>query len=249
MTTTQLFQKFYDCIENTIANNKNFLFSIFATWFALIITILDFKEFQDCLISVSGILMLAALIRYTRALTNGDKQPSNTTWLIWAALDSIILAGMIMKGTQNAQIIAATIGVWILFLTSLRHGGIWGMKKRDLEFWVNISCIVGVVFSVSLGYAFGSPTTSIVIGLIFLFIGGFPTFLSAWKEPKNEDTPAWVIFWISAAFSTIAIPVLTIEDAGQPLTFLVIETLALGIILFRTFIKKPGRNLIWPEDE
>lgn len=64
-------------------------------------------------------------------------------------------------------------------------------------------------------------------------IGGIPTIVAAWKDPRREDRLAWTLFWFSCLCAVLAIPRLTVEDALQPITFAAYETAMMGILLFR----------------
>ena len=93
-----------------------------------------------------------------------------------------------------------------------------------------------------------------IINLTVTFIGSIPTFVSAWKNPAGEDRVAWTIFWTSCIFAMIAIPRMTLADAGQPITFLFIQTVMVSILYLTSptrtcridfqnpFIKSPARN-------
>jgi len=65
------------------------------------------------------------------------------------------------------------------------------------------------------------------------FIGSFPTFISAWKDPRKENKLAWTIFWLSCICAMIAIPRITFADAAQPTTFFLIESVMMYILYFR----------------
>ena len=71
-----------------------------------------------------------------------------------------------------------------------------------------------------------------------MFIGSIPTFVSAWHDPSRESKVAWTIFWVSCVFAVMAIPKLTLQDAMQPVTFFLIESIMMYILYIRPKLKQ-----------
>ncbi len=91
-------------------------------------------------------------------------------------------------------------------------------------------CISGAVFGIILSIVFWDAIPGITASCLVLLIGSFPTFASAWKKPSHEDKTAWTMYWISCVFAMIAIPKLTFQDVGQPITFFLIESIMMYIL-------------------
>ncbi len=169
---------------------------------------------KEALSVAAGILFIIGFVPYIRAILHGAK-PAKASWLIWASLDTITLAGMYAKNTVNGQIIGAVIGAWIIAGLALKHGTA-GWTKLD-KF-----CLGGAVIGILLWQGFSSPVLGIVTSVSVVFLGSFPTFVSAWKDNSRENKLAWTIFWASCVCAVIAIPRWTLADTAQPITFFVI---------------------------
>lgn len=172
---------------------------------------------------MAGIVFVVGFFPYIRAILRGKTKPAKASWIIWGTLDAITLAAMLVKGAINGQIVAAVICAWVVVILALRYG-IPGWTRLD-KF-----CLGGAVLGIFLWVVFGDAIFGIIVGLVTLFIGSFPTFASAWKDPSREDRKAWTIFWISCIFAFIAIPKWTFQDAGQPITFFLIESIVVYIL-------------------
>ena len=185
---------------------------------------------------IAGILFALAFLPYIlaifgrgisfkkkRIISREKTKPQKSTWIIWATLDSIILIGMLFKGAINGQIVAAVICAWLVAVLAVKYGKS-GWSKLD-KF-----CIGGAIFGVVLSLVFGDAIPGIIASCLVLFIGSFPTFASAWKKPSHEDKTAWTMYWISCVFAMIAIPKLTFQDAGQPISFFLIESVMMYIL-------------------
>ena len=179
---------------------------------------------------LAGVLCVIGYIPYINSVVRKKTTPARATWLIWAFLDIIILAGMYAKGAINGQILAAFVGASTVSVLSLKYG-VPGWTKID-----KIS-IGGSIVGVVLWWVFANPIFGIVISLAVVFIGSIPTFVSAWDNPNRENKTAWIIFFISCLCAIVAIPKWTLEDAAQPFTFLIIEIIILYIIFSRSNVR------------
>lgn len=186
---------------------------------------------QGILSIASGVLAVIGFIPYIRAILTRATKPAKATWLIWASLDTITITGMCVQDSLNGQIVGAVIGVWIVALLSLKYGES-GWTRLD-KF-----CIGGAIIGIVLWGIFSSPTLGIVTSLVVIFIGSMPTFVSAWKDPKKENKPAWIIFWVSCVCTVLAIPKFTLDDASQPIAFFAVETVMMFILFIKPFIAK-----------
>ncbi|MBI2410842.1 MAG: hypothetical protein HYV32_03045 [Candidatus Kerfeldbacteria bacterium] len=180
-------------------------------------------ELKSILSVASGILFVVAFLPYIQAIRRREAQPCKATWIIWATLDTITLAGMWTKGTLNGQIIGAVLGAWIVVGLALKYG-IPGWSKLDK------ACMGGAVFGIILWQIFNNPVLGMLTSLFVVFLGSIPTFVSAWKEPANENRTAWTIYWVSCMLALLAIPAWTVADAAQPITFSTIETTMMFIL-------------------
>lgn len=177
----------------------------------------------------SGILFAIAYIPYIRTILNGKTRPSKASWIIWASLDVIVLAGMIAKHSLNYQIATAVIGSSIVAILSLKYGTSGWTKLDKL-------CLTGAILGVILWLTFDNPLFGILTSLGIMFIGSIPTFVSAWRDASREDKPAWTMFWISCVFALLAVPAWTVADAAQPITFFTVQT----VMMYILYIKSPA---------
>jgi len=174
----------------------------------------------------AGVVFVAGFVPYIRAIVRKQAQPSKATWMIWAILDVVAFAGMLVKHTLNSQMTAALVCASTVAVLALKYGKP-GWSRLDKL------CLGGAVLGVALWEIFHDPVLGIVTSLIVLFLGGIPTFVSAWHDPGKEDRTAWTILWVSCILAVIAIPAFTLADAAQPITFLMIETVMVFILYTR----------------
>ena len=180
---------------------------------------------------IAGLLYIIAFGFYIRAILRNEIKPAKASWLIWATLNTIIIAGMYAEGSVDGQIVGALIGGWVTVVLVLKRGtpGWSTLDKFSLS-----GAGVGIV----LWQVFNDPILGIMISLVVTFIGAIPTFVSAWRDPSREDKVAWTIFESSCIFALPAIPAWTLADAAQPLTFFTIQTIMMYLLYIRPRWKK-----------
>lgn len=172
---------------------------------------------------IAGMTFVLGFVPYIRAILRKETKPAKASWIIWATLDTITIAGMYAENSINGQIVGAVSGAWIVVILALKYG-VPGWTRLD-KF-----CLAGAVLGIILWKTFSSPVLGIVTSLSVVFLGSIPTFVSAWKDPSREDKLAWTIFWISCVFAVLAIPAFTWADASQPIVFFTIESIMMYIL-------------------
>lgn len=140
--------------------------------------------------------------------------------------DWIVLAGMIVKGTISGLIVAACLGATTIFLLSLRYGEP-GWNTRDKV------CITLSGVAIALWQYFGESNLGIAFSLLSLAIAAWPTYVSAWEKPKNEDAKGWILFNIASFLGVLAIGHMTFADIAPPVAFMLIDTPMLYLLFVR----------------
>lgn len=188
---------------------------------------------METISTISGIVFIIGFFPYIRAILRGEAKPAKASWLIWASLDTITLAGMVAKGTLNGQIVGAVLGAWIVVVLALMKGTP-GWTKLDKM------CLSGAILGIALWMIFSDPVLGIMTSLSVVLIGSFPTFASASRDPSQENRSAWTLFWISCVLAVIAIPSWTLADAAQPIVFTIIESVMMYLLYIKPLFVTPA---------
>jgi len=175
---------------------------------------------------LSGIVILIAFFPYIRAIVRKETSPRKATWLVWAAGDWIVLSGMLAKGTISGLIAAACLGATTIFFLSLRYGEP-GWSNRD-KICLSLSGLAIVLWQY-----FGESNLGIAFSLLSLAVAAWPTYVSAWERPQNEDAKGWIIFNISSFLGVLAIGHLTFADVAPPAAFMLIDSPMLYLLFVR----------------
>ena len=206
---------------------------------------------QQHLSILAGVLAAIGFMPYIWAMFRDRKLPPGTknkvepvrgTWFVWAVTETIMMYGMISKGSLNFQIVAAVTFTWAIFVMAA-FDGVLGNIMDGKPAWekVDTYCLGGAIASILVWKFFDEPNFGIIATNIVVFLGSYPTWESAWKNPGRESKWAWIIWWVSSACAVIAIPQLTIGDALQPWTFITVQSIMLLIIFIRPWFLRLKR--------
>ncbi len=185
--------------------------------------------------AVCALFTMLGFLQYWRMKAHVTS--SQVTWLIWTVLDSIALAGMLVKGTQNGAIVASVIGAWMTTILAFRHG-----RSQ----WTNVDrfCLGGAVLGIGMWAVTNNPTVGIAISLSVIVLGSIPIFIIAWRDFRDEDRFAWLWFFISAAFSLLGVKNWTIDEAAQPASFTLIEGTMVFLVWIRPLLLKKKEEVL-----
>ena len=184
------------------------------------------KNVKELLNVIAAVLFIAGFVPYIYTVVRGSTKPSKASWVIWASLDLLTAAAMFASGSLNGQIVGAVAGAWTVAILSLLYG------ERG---WTPLDkvCLLGGGIGIVLWLTMGSPIPAIITAMVVLAVGGIPTVVATWKDPRRENRLAWTLFWLSCLCAVLAVPRWTLEDALQPINFAAFDTAMMGILLFR----------------
>ena len=103
---------------------------------------------------LAGVLYLLGYIPYIRAIVHKETKPAMVSWIIWASLDTIAIAGMYAKDAVNGQILGACLGAWVVVAFTLKYGAL-GWTRRDTFY----AC--GAILGIILWQVFSNPVLAI----------------------------------------------------------------------------------------
>lgn len=176
---------------------------------------------RDTLSSISGILALLGFVPYIWSSWKGPTKPQKSTWIIWAVLDSTVAVDMYLKHTLNAQVVAATIGCWVVVALSL-FIGTSGWNAVDK--W----CLAGAALGIALSCYITSLGMGISLGVQLL--GTVPTALHVRDHPEDERTLGWWLWWAACIPTFLIIQTWDFDHVVQPAVYMAIDTIVLAAI-------------------
>lgn len=174
--------------------------------------------------TVSGVLFFVAFLPYIWTILNGQTVPSPISWAIWASVDTLALLAMRKAEATSGQLTGAVAGAWVITALAL----VFGKPTMEHVEWISVaSAIAGV----TLWQKTGNAVCAIICSQVAVFAGAIPTIVGAYANPSQEDPIAWSIWFVSCICALFAIRKWNLVNALQPITFTVIETTMIILVV------------------
>ena len=141
---------------------------------------------------------------HSKGIVKGTVKQSFATWILWLALDAIILRGIIAQHGNPILFSVFTLGtlIVVIFLIATKQFA-WG--------WFE-SLIAGLVLVCVSIYFFSGPYNATIATTIALDIAGIHQAIDTYKNPQLTSTKAYLLSAISALFSILAVSAWTVPD-------------------------------------
>ncbi|MCX6703817.1 MAG: hypothetical protein NTV02_03995 [Candidatus Zambryskibacteria bacterium] len=176
--------------------------------------------------TLSGVLFFVAFLPYIWAIINYETIPSPVSWAIWASVDTLVLVAMKKERASIGQITGAVAGAWVITTLAI----IFGKPTMGSIEWVSIA---GAALGVIIWQKTGNAVLAVVCSQLATFVGAFPTFANGYANPSQENPIAWTIWLVSCICALFAIKKWNLAEALQPVTFTVIETVMVVLVVIR----------------
>lgn len=181
------------------------------------------------ILSIIGVsLTFIAYIPYIRDTLKGKTTPHVYTWLAWSLLSFIIFALQLSDhaGPGAYVTLASGIATTIIFLLGLRQGN-KDITKTDTAIFIAV--LVGTV----LWLLADEPVLSTVLLVTTDVLAFGPTIRKSWNKPKQETPITYTITAFRHGLSVVALNKLTIVTALFPITWTIVNTLFVGMLIMR----------------
>jgi hypothetical protein len=156
----------------------------------------------ELLTTITGLLPYALLIQ---GILKGEIKQSFATWILWLALDIIMIFGIVSQKGNPLLYSVFTLGTFLVTtLLVIKKQYTWGWFETEVTFLVGI-CI-GIYFT-------SGAHTATIATMIALDIAGIPQLIATYKKPKETSTIAYLLFTVSSLLAVIEAEVWTDKDS------------------------------------
>lgn len=145
-------------------------------------------------------LRLASGLTYARAVIKRRAQPNPVTWFFWALAPMIVFAAQLFDfaavGWSIATTFALGLSPLIVFILSLRHN-----LHRSHFTPSTIVCGILAGVGIFLWLSTNDPTLAIIFSIAADIFGSIPTVIKAYRDPKSEYLPAYLLTMASVTMT------------------------------------------------
>lgn len=150
---------------------------------------------------ITGLVPYALLVI---GILKGTVKQSFATWILWLALDGIVLRGIIVQHGSPILFSVFTFGTLIVTIVLIvKKQFAWGKFESFVAFLVGV-CIA--IYLTSGAYMATIATTAA------LSIAGIPQVIDTYKNPHQTSTTAYLLFTISSLLAIIGADAWTVPD-------------------------------------
>lgn len=193
---------------------------------------MNFAEIQQLSGAISGVVFFAAYVRYMLAVISGKSKPVIISWVLWCLIDVVAVMSMYSAGVVSMQMIGSVVGSIGVMIVAIVFG-----EQHTWNFF-DYLCLGLAIVSLAAWYFVPNPVIGLVLSQISVLAASVPTFISAWKNPEQEDVLSWAMFFGSCIFAIIAINEGSLENIMQPVIFTLIESTMVYLVCIRPYSKK-----------
>jgi hypothetical protein len=165
-----------------------------------------------------------ACLPYIRDMLCGSTRPVRSTWLIWSVLSGICLMSNVDKGADASLFFVGveTAETVLIFALSIRFGMGSILNARDLA----IYAVAGG--GLALWWVTDDAVFALAIAIAISALGGVPTILKAYAEPRTETAACWGLSALAALLGLLSVGAFTPVLLAYPAYLLVLYCAILG---------------------
>ncbi len=183
------------------------------------------------LIIASTVLALGLYIPLCIQIVRGTAKQNLTTWLLWATLDLIVVATLIVQHGNFLLPIAYTLGSGITALCIMRSkNATWTWFESFVTFLVVVCLVI---------WTFSDAKSATVVSSIALVIAGIPQLVESYIEPWNTPIFIYVGYFTANGLSILGAKNWSVEERFYPVCA-AIFCLAVSTLALRKFWLKRG---------
>jgi hypothetical protein len=175
-------------------------------------------DFHNFLKIAGGLGALALFVPMTvEAIKDGGAGQSFATWLLWAALDTILTISLFLqRGNYLLPLGFAAGGIALTTLLLVKGRFAWG--RMD-------SVILALVLGCLIGWRLGGEKTATVAATLGICLAGIPGLVELWRNPQRKVGNIWGWYVLTNGLAFLGGTSMTLEERFAPGVFAVFSLL------------------------
>jgi hypothetical protein len=185
-------------------------------------------DFHDFLKIAGGIGALALFVPMAIEVMKDGGGQSFATWILWAALDSILTVSVIQQhGNFLLPLGFATGGIVLTGLLLAKGRMAWG--RLD-------TVILALVLGCLAGWKLGGAKAATVAATMAICLAGIPGLIELWRNPQRQVGNIWGWYVLANGLAFLGGTAMTVEERFAPGVFA-----AYALLMFLVSRKPVGR--------
>ncbi len=170
---------------------------------------------------LTAILWIAGYAYYFKDTINSSIRPNRWSWLAFSisiSLEALTYSDVSSDFWKSGIFFVSSLACVVV--TAL----IWNKARWFRPDWTETFCLVVSVVATVIWLGFGEAWWAHVLLLTAIPVAFIPTYRDAWRNWKNENTPAWILWTLGDALAIIF--VLMRLEIWEELPYAIVEFLA-----------------------
>jgi hypothetical protein len=188
---------------------------------------LNGMDFHHFLKIAGGIGALALFVPMAvEVVKDGGAGQSFATWLLWAALDTILTVSLFLQHGNYLLPLGFAAG-GIVLTTLLLVKGRFAWDRMD-------NVILVLVLGCLIGWKLGGAKTATVAATLGICLAGIPGLVELWRNPQRKVGNIWGWYVLANGLAFLGGTAMTVEERFSPGVF------AIYSLLMFVASRKPG---------
>ena len=185
---------------------------------------MDFHNFLKIAGGLGALVLFVPMA--VEAIKDGGAGQSFATWLLWAALDTILTISLFQQHGNYLLPLGFAVGSATLTSLLLFKGRFaWGHME---------SVILALMLGCLIGWKLGGAKTATVAATLGICLAGVPGLLELWRNPQRKVGNIWGWYVLANGLAFLGGTAMTLEERFAPGVFA-----AYSLLLFFAS-RKPG---------
>ena len=178
-------------------------------------------DFHNFLKIAGGIGALALFVPMAvEVVKDGGAGQSFATWLLWAALDTILTVSLFLQhGNYLLPLGFAAGGIVLTTLLLAKGRFAWGRMDN---------VILLLVFGCLIGWKLGGAKAATVAATLGICLAGIPGLVELWRNPQRTVGNIWGWYVLANGLAFWGGTALTVEERFAPAMFAAFSLLMFG---------------------
>lgn len=144
-------------------------------------------------------------------LKGGAASQSCATWLLWAALDTVLTVSIIDQRGNFLLPLGFAIGDVLVVLLLVANGQFtWGRFETGILMLV-LGCVAG--------WKLGGPRLATIAATLGIGVAGVPGLKAMWKDPQRKLGTVWAGYVLANGLSFFGGTAMTVQERFAPGVF------------------------------
>lgn len=189
-------------------------------------------DLHQALQTAGGVLALLLFIpMFLGVLKHGAQGQSFATWLLWGALDTILVISIVRQHGNFLLPLGFTLGDLVLVGLLLARGKFLWSRVDTITLVLVLACLVA--------WKLGGSKTATIAATLGIAIAGIPGTIALWKHPQRGVGNVWIGYTLANLISFFGGRTMTIEERFAPAVF---TLCSLGMVIASRQVKSSSQR-------